>query len=295
MNEVDILNIKAKPYLFSILFIIICVFNIECVISGMQKALSICAYSIIPSLFIFTVLSDITVSLLIRDIQSVFSPKLILFLLGSLCGFPVGATVCERFLHIGAISETDAKKFLPFCNIASPAFVIGAIGIAMFGDKQIGFLLYFSLLITSSIPLFFIKCEKQKINIHNGFSISNIYFSAVENSVNSILKICALICIFTAFLSLIENTVFKFIALIIEVSCGCSLSASLFAVSPLMSISICGFCLGFSGLCVHAQVISIAKSIKFNYLKFFITKLFQGIFCSALSTVGYYLFFTLEL
>lgn len=289
------MKIRTKPYFFSLLFILTCVLNIESVILGMRKALSLCAYSVIPSLFIFLVLSDITVSLITQNINTDFSPKLVLLLLGALCGFPVGACVCERLISIGALKENEAKKFLPFCNVASPAFVIGAVGISMFNDKRIGLLLYFSLLIATLIPLIFIKSEKQNVVIHNTRKFSDIYFSAVENSIYAVLKICALICIFTVILSIVECNALKFCALILEVSCGCALSASLFVGNPLLSISICGFCLGFSGICVHAQVISVAKNIKIQYSKFFLTKLIQGIFCCALSTVGYYLFFSLEL
>ena len=154
----------------------------------------------------------------------------------------------------------------------------------------------FTVFFTTNILIFSaIVCKKQKSNTHNDSNPLEIYFSAIENSVYAILKVCALICFFTAILSLVEHTVLNFFALFLEVSCGCSLGSALFETSPLLSISACGFCLGFSGICVHAQVISVAKSIKISYFKFLLAKLMQGIACSAISAAGYYLFFMLEL
>ena len=66
------------------------------------------------------------------------SPKLSVFLLGALCGFPVGAVVCERMCESGALAKRDAARLLPFVNGASPAFLFGAAG-SLFGDWRIGY------------------------------------------------------------------------------------------------------------------------------------------------------------
>lgn len=286
------LNVKIKPYILSAFFLLFCVFNINAVIYGMQKALAVCAFSIVPSLFIFMLLSDITVSLLLCDGSLPFSPKIILFALGALCGFPIGASVCEQFFKMGVITEKDAEKLLPFCNMASPAFVIGAVGVSMFSDKMIGILLYFSQFIVSLFSICFIKCSNKKATLQcDKKSLSDIYFSAVEKSVYGILKVCALICFFTALLSIIENTKLKVLALILEISCGCSMGAAMFEKNPLAAIAICGFCSGFSGICVHMQLISAAKSIKINFSKLLIYKLIHGVFCALLALGLYYLFF----
>lgn len=292
MSEVNGLKIKIKPFVIPASFMVFCIFNIETVISGMQKALSICAFSIVPSLFIFMVLSDLTLSLMLNDNSLSLTPKMIAFILGALCGFPIGAIVCERLHKSGAISESDTKKLLPYCNNASPAFVIGAIGVSMLGDKNLGILLYFSQLIISFIPICFIKCTDQKNLIDNSkSSVKELFFSAIEKSVYGIFKVCAIICFFTALLSIIEHSKLSLLAPILEISCGSSFAASLYGTNPVLSVLVCGFCVGFSGICVHLQMLSAVKSIKINYVHFLIVKTLQGIVCALISLLGYELFF----
>ena len=133
-----------------------CILDIEAVISGMKKALNICASSIIPSLFLFMVLSEITVSILLKN-NSAFQPKAVIFFLGALCGFPIDATICEKLLTSGIIDKKSAESLLPFCNIPSPAFVIGAIGISLLNNKTLGVIIYFSVLAVSLILMFVMK------------------------------------------------------------------------------------------------------------------------------------------
>ncbi len=287
MNSVK----KIKPYFLLILLVVFCIFKIENVLLGMQKALSICGFSIIPSLFIFFVLSDITVSMIYRD-SFALSPKFILFLLGSLCGFPIGASLCETMYQNKVLNKQDAEKLLPFCNIASPAFVIGAVGVTMFKNEKIGILLYFSQAVVCALPMLFVKCKNEGANIKSDKkSFSQIYFSSLEKAVNSILKVCAQICIFTVFLSLIEHCALKYLAVFSEVTCALSLCSNIFSYSPFLSIAIGGFSLGFSCFCVHGQIISSVKSFKINYLRFLSVKALQGVMTALLSTILYYLFF----
>ena len=41
------------------------------------------------------------------------------------------------------ISKSDGEKLLVFTNNAGPIFILGTIGIGMYGSVKIGFLLYF--------------------------------------------------------------------------------------------------------------------------------------------------------
>lgn len=294
MSEVILLlhRLKFKPFLLPLVFTVICILNIECVIEGMKKALNICAVSIIPSLFIFMVLSDITVALLMDDDTFRVPPKVTAFLIGALCGFPIGAAVCDKLCGSNAIRKEDAVKIIPFCNNASPAFVIGAIGVSMLKSRELGLLLYFSQLLASFLPMLFIKVEKAERNkSKNNSSISEAFFTAVEKSIFSILKICAIICIFSVVIALLNTVSLEYLSIFLEISNGAVFCTSLLNMHPILAIALCGFCCGFSGLCVHMQIISAIKSAKVKYAYLFICKLLQGICCSLFSAMGYYLFF----
>lgn len=282
---------RTKHYLIPILLILFCISDIETIISGMKKALNVCASSIVPSLFLFMILSEITVSLLLKN-NSVSHPKIIIFFLGALCGFPIGAAVCEKLYTNGIIDKKSAKALMPFCNIASPAFVIGAIGVSMLKSKELGIVIYTSQVLSSLMPILFIKCKgaKKEYSPQNN-KATEIIFDSIDSSTSKMLKLCALICFFATLLATIENTFLVYLSPILEISCGSSFCANLYNTNPFLSILLCGFCCGFSGICVHFQVIMTAKTININYKEFFIIKFFQGVFSGILSVVLYYFFF----
>lgn len=284
-------RIKIKPFAVMLILTFVCIINIESVIDGVKNALSICAASIIPSLFVFMVLSDVTVTLLMDDDTVSLSPKIMAFAIGSLCGFPIGASVCDRLCQSNAISKEDAAKIIPFCNNASPAFVIGAIGVSMLKNKNIGLLLYFSQIIASLFPILFIKvkkCDNEKTKTNH--SIGDAFFSAIEKSIFGIFKVCAVICIFSVIIALLDTVSLSYLSIFLEISNGAAFCASLFNNVPALTIPLCGFCCGFSGICVHMQIISSLKSVKVKYIHLLLYKLLQGILCSLFSLAGYYLF-----
>ena len=56
-------------------------------------------------------------------------------LLGLVCGFPIGAKSALRLYGESRISHTELCHIMSFCNIPSPAFVCGAVGV-MFHERE---------------------------------------------------------------------------------------------------------------------------------------------------------------
>lgn len=279
----------------SILLLILCALHIESIMQGVEQALTICAFSIIPSLFLFLVLSDWIVSILLSE-NRIPSVKYTIFLLGALCGFPTGAVVCDRLYQAGTLSEKDVNRMLPICNNVSPAFALGSIGVSMFQDIRLGILIYLSTSVASFLFLLPLKIyaagfKKQP----DARTLAEMFFTAVEKSVGSILRICALICICSALLSIVANycsdTVYRVFASILEIGSGSSAITPFFTKHPLLTVSACSFICAWSGICVHLQIFSVSKSVKVNKLIFTLKKLFLGICSAALTWIGYKLFF----
>lgn len=278
------------------LILLLFVFHIEAIIDGIRSALTICAVSIVPSLFLFLVLSDLIVSVLLSDGGKIASPKYAAFLLGALCGFPTGAVVCERLCQRGVLEPRDAERLLPLCNSVSPAFAIGAIGVSMLGDMRLGVLLYGSQLLASLLLLLPLR-----VPAHNGkkttqsFSLSEMFFAAVEKSIGSILRICALICLFSALLSILRvycgETAYTLLAALFEIGSGSNAAAALYSTAPNFSLMLCAFTCGWSGVCVHFQIFSVLRSIKVNAFRFVFYKGMLGLLSAAFTTIGYKLFF----
>ena len=267
--------------------------DIETVSAGVSKGLEVCVSSVIPSLIIFFIMSDIILKL--NSCKKV-SPKWTAFLLGSVCGFPVGAHVCEELYLQGKINENDNQRLLPLCNNTSPAFVIGAIGASMLGDKRLGILLYCSELISAFIFILPIKCKiSDKSTKAKEVNLGNLFFSAIEKSVSSMLKICTIICFFSGTLAFVtkhaNNSIATTLSIFLEISNGAASCAALFGFKPSISILLLAFLCNWSGICVHMQVLSAQKSIKVKYLSFAVAKFLQGILSSLIALSGYKIFF----
>lgn len=287
---------KARKILPLFLFPCILLFfllQISAVIEGVRSALALCAYSIIPSLFVFLVLSDIITNLLISEKR--ISPKWSVFLLGSLCGFPVGAIACEEYYSAGALTKEDATKLATVCNTASPAFIIGAIGNTLLQDKALGCILYLAQLLITF--LFVMPLHIKPITPCNKLLIKpgNRFFLSLEKAVKNILQICALICLFSACLSICKDffheRIFLFLSILLEIGNGVSIAAR---QKTAFAVALCGFACGWSGICVHFQIFSVLKSIKVNKQHFFFYKFLQGILTAVLAFCGYKLFLLLN-
>lgn len=271
--------------------------HIPAVVGGVQSGMATAALSVLPALFFFAVAADLTVSLTGGALRPL-SPKASVFLLGALCGFPVGAIVCERMCASGALDRRDAERLLPFVNNASPAFLLGAVG-SLFGDRRIGVLLFLSQLAAASILCLprRIKTQSDTVNAVPP-PPADAFFDAVDRSVQSMLRVMALICLFSAILAVLRcyipnNTVFAALALLLEIGNGAARSAELFGTSPCAAVTLCAFGCGFSGICVHMQVLSVLRSVKVRYNHFFFGKVMLSAmtaffaFCGCKFVLGY--------
>lgn len=271
--------------------------HIPAVVGGVQSGMATAALSVLPALFFFAVAADLTISLTGGALRPL-SPKASVFLLGALCGFPVGAIVCERMCASGALDRRDAERLLPFVNNASPAFLLGAVG-SLFGDRRIGVLLFLSQLAAAAI-----LCLPRRIKKQSGAANTvlpspvDAFFDAVDRSVQSMLRVMALICLFSAILAvlrcyILNNTVFAALALLLEIGNGAARSAELFGTSPCAAVTLCAFGCGFSGICVHMQVLSVLRSVKVRYNHFFFGKVMLSAmtaffaFCGCKFVLGY--------
>lgn len=64
------------------------------------------------------------------------------FIMGIISGYPVGAKIVNKFVEDGSCSKTEAERLLALSNNSGPLFIIGTVGISLFGDVNIGILLF---------------------------------------------------------------------------------------------------------------------------------------------------------
>ena len=154
MRVIKVLKLKSMviPTLF-VLFAICLVLFSSSNLSAAQNGLSLWATSIIPSLFPFFVATELLSYTNIIDILGKFFNKLMkplfnvrgegsfAFLMGIISGYPVGAKIACNLRQANICSKEECERLLAFTNNSGPLFIIGTVGIKMFGSSTIGFLL----------------------------------------------------------------------------------------------------------------------------------------------------------
>lgn len=138
----------------ALLFLLALLRSPRAALEGARQGLAVCGARIIPALLPFLVLSGLVGALgladglagaLSRPLARLFAaPGCVAapFLLGLCGGYPVGAASLAGLVRDGALTAEEAGRLLPVCNNTGPAFLLGAVGLGVFGSGAAGALLY---------------------------------------------------------------------------------------------------------------------------------------------------------
>ncbi len=277
----------------------------ERAIAAMREALSLCAKTVIPSLFPFMVVSELIVrsgvatgigrlcAPLFRRTLGIGGAGASAVILGTLCGFPIGAKSAVGLYEAEQISRAELCHLLCFCNQPSSAFVISAVGIALFGSHRFGLLLY-GITLTSAL-LIGILCRflipkvdspTPKSAATNAVSPSTIsrFTDAIAGSARSMLSVCAFVCFFATLVACLEglpalqNLPSPLSALLVgffELTGGVARAAA--CDSTALAMYACAWCLGWSGLSVHFQVMCLCDRTGVSFRPYFAAKTAQAL------------------
>ena len=303
----------------SLLAFIVLFCNPDIAIEYMKKGLKLCATSIIPSLFPFMVISELMVqSMLIYKLGRVLKyPINVLFgvseaggcafLLGALCGFPIGAKCAISMYDSGMIGKSELERLLCFCNNPGAAFIISAVGISIFGSRRAGILLYTCIILSAItvgvfLKIFSRKTKKEPLQKACVFtpckdSIS-IFTSAVTSSATSMLTVCAYVVFFSSLVGCIsslldslslQSTLRTLVFGFFEMTSGVSAAAGTRSIEQ--SLILCALFTAWSGLSVHFQIITICSGRGISFKRYFVTKAVQGVICALFMSISLVLLF----
>ena len=302
-----------------------------------KDGLILWATAVVPSLFPFFVSTELLnntniVSYLGKLLNPIMKPLFnvpgeaaFAFLMGLISGYPVGAKIVSNFVENDVCTKEEAERMLSFTNNSGPLFIIGTVGISLFGSTAIGVLLFITHIlacISVGITLKFISKKTLSSSYKSNFnqssnkyvafsSLGEILGKSITNSISTILMIGGFVVIFSVIISILnesyilgglanilspftsligipEELLKSFLAGIIELTNGVSLVAdtSLKAIST--NIIICAFLLGFGGISILLQVFSIVSKNKLSIKPYILGKLLQGVFAA------FYTFIALE-
>ncbi len=307
-------TIKLKKEYFSLFLIACCIYLIfrfpTAVKEGVNEGISICFYTIIPSLFPFLTLSTYIVkSNILSPFYKIFSSPVKLFfkqpassasviILSMIGGFPVGIKMTNDLYIKGQITKEQAQRLCLFCMNAGPAFVITAVGTNMLNSTKAGIIIYSSLCLSafiSGIISSFIAEKNNnvsKLKKEKPLQLSSLSAS-VTDSIQCIFNICAWVVLFSSITECIETfnlpkKAYLCIISFLEVTKGCSV------LSGLLPLPIITGIIGFGGICVHCQVLEYIKNMEIKYIYFFTTRILNGIL-SGIITYVLLIFFPVEI
>lgn len=345
-----IILFSVKENLLSIIFIL---FTISLVVfsksnlSAAKTGLSLWANSVVPSLFPFFIATELLsytnvipmlgtyLNFLMRPLFNVPGEGSFPFIMGIISGYPTGAKIVSKFKNEGICTSVEAERLLAFTNNSGPLFIIGTVGISLFGNIQIGILLLLTHIlacISVGIVFRFWKFNKSQKSLHkhtsyvsnstsaNISSLGKILGASITSATRTIVLIGGFVVLFSVIISIVNNSgilslICNFvnpllkvlnispafstglISGMIELTNGVSDIASISVKAISINIIFCAFLLGFGGISVVLQVFSIVSEANISIKPYIIGKLLQGVF-AALYTyliINNFEFFNLDL
>lgn len=329
----NFLVINLKKYFFTIIFILFVIslllFSNNNLIAA-QNGLALWATKVLPTLFPFFVATELLcqtnftyilgklLNKFMKPIFNVPGESSIAIILGTISGYPVGAKVVCNLKEQKIISKIEAERLIAYTNNSGPLFILGTVGIALFGDEKIGFILLISHIISSLLvgycfkfwkkDKFDINFRERKFNSQNTpIKISDLgetLGNSIKKSISSILSIGGFIVLFSVILSILESSgilesltyffstlglpkdiTLSFISGFIELTNGVTLSSNLYTSYSTISILLTSFLLGFGGISVLLQVYSIIAKEHISIKPYFYGKLLQGFFSVILTFI----------
>ncbi len=276
-----------------------------------RRALELCTKILIPSLFPLTVISELVtetgalervtrgISKPVARVLGVAESAAAPYFLGLLGGYTASCKSAILLFRAGRISKRDCESIIALSNMPSLAFLTGFVGTGVFKSSTVGWILWICTVMSTLIlgiaqRLLFRKVTDAAIPTlgvpRNRKSISRIFVDAIAHSANAMLLICANVVFFSVLIGVLEpilarfgvgGTAAKILLGALEITRGVSFCSEL--GGGVGALAACAFFIGWSGLCVHFQVISLSDCDGLSFKRYFILKALQGLICAALA------------
>ena len=248
------------------------------------------------------------------------------FIMGIISGYPIGAKIVTKFRQDGLCTKAEAERLLAFTNNSGPLFIIGTVGITLFGNTQIGILLFLTHFLSCILVGFLFRFWKYHDNekVHptmsstTNFSVTfsnlgEVLADSILNAIHTIFVIGGFVVLFSVILSILkecqffhllnkicspfcnlfgisEHFITPIASGILELTNGLRLVCEISAKAISTNIIICSFLLGFGGFSVLLQVLSITSKSDISIKAYFLGKLLQGIFSAILTAILIHIF-----
>lgn len=313
MKKSHIYIIKIKQLILPfvlVLFTLSLVIFSKTNLSSAKSGLVLWANSIVPVLFPFFVATELLshtnltyylgkiLNKFMKPIFNVRGEGSFAFIMGIISGYPIGAKIAANFRENNICSKEECERLLSFTNNSGPLFIIGTVGITMFGNSTIGFLLLITHLLASLTVGFIFRFWKYNtkystnqnskyVNSKDSISWSNlggIIGNSISSSINTILLIGGFVVLFSVIISILQtsqlldvlssciNPLFNLLNIstdfstglisgVLELTNGLNIICNIPAKKLSINMILASFLLGLGGISILLQVWSaIAKT-----------------------------------
>lgn len=330
------------PFILTLFTICLILFSTSN-LSAVKKGLTLWANSIVPSLFPFFVATELLShtpftyylgKLLNRFMKPVFNIRgegSFAFIMGIISGYPMGAKIAADFRTNNICSKEECERLLSFTNNSGPLFIVGTVGISMFANSTIGFILLITHLLASITVGIVFRFWKYKKNSYisnsnkytsskESLTLSNlggIIGNSISNSINTILLIGGFVVLFSVVISILSTShlldvfadllspIFSFLHIptkfckgfscgILELTNGLNIICNITEKHLSINIILASFLLGFGGISVLLQVWSVISKTDLSIKPYILGKLLHACF-SAFYTFLFLQYFNFNL
>ena len=237
------------------------------------------------------------------------------FIMGIISGYPIGAKIATNFRKENICTKEECERLLSFTNNSGPLFIIGSVGILLYRNTMIGLLLFITHLLASLSVGFVFRFWKKDSSDNNILS-SNAYMhqknratfsnlgeilsESIVSSIKSILVIGGFVVIFSSIISILNASGITHIVEMLlspffdwihidtsfigpiftgffEITNGISTISNIACKKLSINIIITAFLLGFGGISVLLQVLSITSKSDLSIKPYIYGKVLQGI------------------
>ncbi len=259
--------------------------------NGVNYSLNI----LVPSLYPFMVLSVFIVKsglaeklgrALEKPTQALFrlpggaAASIVMSVVG---GYPAGARSAAALFEAGLVTQAQAERMMYFCVNAGPSFLVTAVGVGFLHSAQAGAVLFASQLVSFfAVGIFsgiFCRREPEPAGRQKKAAPAGTAQALIDSAADaaySTLMMCCFVILFATGMNLLRGAIpvpalSVACSAALEVTGGCADLAR--AGAPLWVFALA---VGWSGVCVHLQVLACLGGVKIRRGRFVFCRLVQG-------------------
>lgn len=267
---------------------------------AVSHGLSLCARTMIPSLFPFMVVAELIVrsgagrwlarasAWLLRPLLGISEAGCSAVVLGALCGFPVGARTAAAYVRRGEMTEEEFSRVLCFCNLPSAVYLIGAVGISLFASADVGRALVALSYASALLVGIAIRPRRQAMAVERTAHAleSGGLTGAIRAAADAMTGVCATVLLFSALGGVVGRYLEAWgvgtvgraaLTGVLELSTGAVASAACRGNAGLL---LAAAAVGWGGLSVHCQILAVCEGCPRPRARFWLARIVQAGLCA---------------